>query len=155
MPETGALEGAPERVDEVRIGLDDQEYAPVAGIPELRQAVASMYKRPVSEGQILPVHRAHRLHLRWYEELLDVFKPFTAIPILLEGARGYRFSPEDVRHEITGRGLLALLVSNPNNPTGRVFQGAELESWVDSRVVPVKAAARAGNRIGMRGLSAG
>jgi len=43
MPETGPLAGAPPRVDAVHIALDDQEYAPVPGIPELRQAVATMY----------------------------------------------------------------------------------------------------------------
>ncbi|MDH4132635.1 MAG: pyridoxal phosphate-dependent aminotransferase, partial [Gemmatimonadota bacterium] len=43
MPETGQLPGAPPRVGEVKIGLEDQEYAPVAGIPELRHAVATLY----------------------------------------------------------------------------------------------------------------
>jgi hypothetical protein len=143
-------------VDRVAITLDDQEYAPVPGIPELRQAVATLYNtlyrqgRPslyternvcicgggrasltravaalgeINLGHFLPDYTA-------YEELLDIFKLFTAIPILLDGARGYEFSVDDLRREITGRGLSALLLSNPNNPTGRVIRGAELERWV-------------------------
>jgi len=61
-----------------------------------------------------------------YEELLDIFKAFTAIPILLEGERGYAFTVEDLRREVHGRGLSALLLSNPCNPTGKLVQGDEL-----------------------------
>lgn len=158
MPETGPLPGAPPRVDSVSISLDDQEYAPVQGIPELRQAVAAMYNQlyrrgktsqyternvcicgggrasltravaalgEINLGHFLPDYTA-------YEELLDIFKLFTAIPILLEGTRGYQFSIEDLRREITGRGLSAVLLSNPNNPTGKVIRDAELEGWVST-----------------------
>jgi len=77
----------------------------------------------VNLGHFLPDYTA-------YEELLDIFKAFTAIPILLEGERGYAFTAEDLRREITGRGLSALLVSNPCNPTGKLVQGEELSRWV-------------------------
>jgi aspartate/methionine/tyrosine aminotransferase len=156
MPETGPLPGAPPRVDAVQIGLDDQEYAPVPGIPELRQAVAAMYNQLYRQGKasqyaernvcicgggrasltravaaLGEINLGHFLpDYTAYEELLDIFKLFTAIPILLEGARGYQFSLEDLRREITGRGLSAVLLSNPNNPTGKVIRGAELEGWV-------------------------
>ncbi|MDX2120716.1 MAG: pyridoxal phosphate-dependent aminotransferase [Gemmatimonadota bacterium] len=156
MPETGPLPGAPPRVDTIEIALDDQEYAPVPGIPELRQAVAQLYNQffrqgkpsqyternvcicgggrasltravaalgEINLGHFLPDYTA-------YEELLDIFKLFSSIPILLDGARGYEFSVDDLRREITGRGLSAVLLSNPNNPTGRVIRGAELERWV-------------------------
>jgi aspartate/methionine/tyrosine aminotransferase len=156
MPETGPLPGAPPRVDAVHIALDDQEYAPVPGIPELRQAVAQLYNQlhrtgktsqyteknvcvcgggrasltravaalgEINLGHFLPDYTA-------YEELLDIFKLFSSIPILLDGKRGYEFSVDDLRREITGRGLSAVLLSNPNNPTGRVIRGPELEGWV-------------------------
>src|SRR5688500_18002282 len=42
-PETGALPGAPARVTELSISTADQEYAPVAGLWEVREAVASLY----------------------------------------------------------------------------------------------------------------
>jgi aspartate/methionine/tyrosine aminotransferase len=155
-PETGDLPGAPSRVHEVRISVDDQEYAPVAGLWELRAAIADLYNRlyrvglrsqysaenvcvsgggraaltraaaslgHINLGHFLPDYTA-------YEELLDIFKAFTAIPILLEGERGYAFSPEDLRREILGRGLSALLLSNPCNPMGRLVDGDEMARWV-------------------------
>ena len=155
-PETGPLPGAPPRVHQVEIGVDDQEYAPVPGIWELRRAVAELYNElyrkgkrsqysernvcicgggrasltravaalgEVNLGHFLPDYTA-------YEELLDIFKLFTSIPILLEGATGYHFGLEELEREITGRGLSALLLSNPCNPTGKVIQGDELDGWV-------------------------
>jgi aspartate/methionine/tyrosine aminotransferase len=157
-PEIGPLEGAPERRRAIEIRLDDQEYGPVAGVRELRQAVAELYNHlyrrgrgsqytwenvcvsgggrssltraaaslgAVNLGHFLPDYTA-------YEELLDVFKAFTAIPILLDGTRGYEFTVDELRHEISGRGLGAILLSNPCNPTGRLIDGADLEGWVQS-----------------------
>lgn len=158
MPETGPLPGAPPRVDHVEVHLDDQEYAPVPGIPELRQAVAALYNTLYRQGKssqyteknvcicgggrasltravaaLGEINLGHFLpDYTAYEELLDIFKLFTSIPILLDGARGYAFSVDDLRREITGRGLSAVLLSNPNNPTGKVMQGDELASWVET-----------------------
>jgi aspartate/methionine/tyrosine aminotransferase len=156
-PETGELPGAPPRIHEVDIDPADQEYAPVAGLWELREAIASHYNRTyrrglgsqysaenvcisgggrasltraaaslgfINLGHFLPDYTA-------YEELLDVFKAFTAIPILLDSERGYAFGPEALKKEILGLGLSAVLLSNPSNPTGKVVQGAELAAWVD------------------------
>jgi N-succinyldiaminopimelate aminotransferase len=155
-PETGELPGAPPRVKHVEVALDDQEYAPVPGVWELREAVASLYNTlyrrgmrsqytaenvcissggraaltraaaslgHINLGHFLPDYTA-------YEELLDIFKAFTAIPILLEGDRGYAFSAADLRREILGRGLGAALMSNPCNPTGKLIEGEELARWV-------------------------
>jgi len=150
------LPGAPPRVQHVEIGVNDQEYAPIPGIWELRRAVAELYNElyrkgkrsryternvcicgggrasltravaalgEVNLGHFLPDYTA-------YEELLDIFKLFTSIPILLDGAQGYHFGLDDLEREITGRGLSALLLSNPCNPTGKVIQGEELAGWV-------------------------
>src|SRR5215469_3665043 len=155
-PETGDIPGAPARVKHVEVGLDDQDYAPIAGLWELREAIASLYNAlyrrgmpsqysaenvsvsgggraaltraaaslgQVNLGHFLPDYTA-------YEELLDIFKAFTAIPILLEGERGYAFTAADLRREVQGRGLSALLSSNPCNPTGKLVQGDELAAWV-------------------------
>jgi len=155
-PETGELPGAPKRVHQVAIDVDDQEYAPVAGLWELRAAVADLYNRLYRKGkrsQYAPenvsisgggraaltraaaalgnINLGHFLpDYTAYEELLEIFKAFSPIPITLEGERGYAFSHEDLRREIQGRGLSALLMSNPCNPTGKVVQGEELGRWV-------------------------
>src|SRR5690348_11914359 len=49
-PETGPLPGAPPRVDELSIAIGDQEYAPIAGIPDLREAIAGLYNRLYRRG---------------------------------------------------------------------------------------------------------
>ncbi|MFP2960947.1 pyridoxal phosphate-dependent aminotransferase [Myxococcus sp. 1LA] len=155
-PETGDLPGAPPRLNQVTIDVADMEYAPVAGLWEVRESIASLYNRlyrrgmpsqysaenvclsgggraaltraaaslgAINLGHFLPDYTA-------YEELLDVFKAFTAIPILLEGERGYAFTAEDLRREVQGRGLSALLFSNPCNPTGKLVHGEEMARWV-------------------------
>jgi N-succinyldiaminopimelate aminotransferase len=156
MPEAEGLPGAPPRIAEVPITLGDQEYAPVAGIWELREAIASMYNKlfrrgmpsqysaenvaisgggrvaltrvaaalgNINLGHFLPDYTA-------YEELLSVFRLFSPIPILLDGDRGYAFSASDLRREVLGRGLSAVLISNPSNPTGKVIGGDDLAEWI-------------------------
>src|ERR1700683_3745627 len=49
-PETGELPGAPPRVTTVAVHVDDQEYAPVAGMWELRESIASLYTRLYRRG---------------------------------------------------------------------------------------------------------
>lgn len=157
-PDTGPLPGAPPRVEQLLIDIDDQEYAPVPGIWELRDAVAQLYNSLyrqgmpsqytaenvaisgggrsaltraaaslgyINLGHFLPDYTA-------YEELLDVFRAFTAIPILLEDERGYSITPAAMRREVLGRGLSALLLSNPGNPTGKLVGGDELAQWVET-----------------------
>lgn len=155
-PETGDIPQAPPRVAALPIDPRDQEYAPVPGLGDLRAAVADMYNRlyrrgmrsqysadnvsisgggraaltrvaaslgSINLGHFLPDYTA-------YEELLDIFRAFTPIPILLEGDRGYAFDAADLRREIQGRGLGALLMSNPCNPSGKHVKGDELARWV-------------------------
>src|ERR1700730_10351819 len=50
-PETGDLPGAPRRVRRLEIALDDQEYAPVPGVWQLRDAVASLYNGLYRRGK--------------------------------------------------------------------------------------------------------
>jgi N-succinyldiaminopimelate aminotransferase len=77
----------------------------------------------INLGHFLPDYTA-------YEELLSVFRLFSPIPILLEPERGYAFSGADLRREVMGRGLSAILASNPANPTGKVIGGDDLAAWV-------------------------
>ncbi len=155
-PETGPLPGAPPRIDVVTINPRQHEYSPITGQVALRQKVAALYntlyrqgKRSqytwenvsisgggrvalarlaaalgnINMGHFLPDYTA-------YEELLSIFKAFIPIPILLDPDLGYQAPLEMVKREIQGRGLKAMLLSNPANPTGQLIQGERLAQWV-------------------------
>jgi aspartate/methionine/tyrosine aminotransferase len=51
--------------------------------------------------------------------------------VVVSEREGFYLSPSRLREEIVGRGLAAVLLSNPCNPTGRVVRGGELRAWVD------------------------
>ena len=156
-PETGEIADAPPRVDAIDILEEDHEYAPVTGLWELRDAVADHYNRryrrgmptqysaenvaisgggrialsrlaaalgAINLGHFLPDYTA-------YEELLDLFRLFNPIPILLDPARHYSFTAPELESEIQGRGLSAILLSNPCNPTGKLVGGSDLSQWID------------------------
>ena len=155
-PETGLLPGGPRRLTELEVRPDSHDYAPVAGLWELREAVAEHYNRRYRQGRksrysaenvaicgggrlalaraavaLGEINLGHFLpDYTAYEELLGVFRLFHPIPILLEGDKGYAFSVEELRREIQGKGLSAVLLSNPANPTGRTLAGEELADWV-------------------------
>ncbi len=156
-PETGELPDAPPRIETIPIPAANRQYSPIEGNDALRQAVAEYYNAHfrrgkssqytadnvsiasggrmaltrlasalgnVNMGHFIPDYTA-------YAELLGIFKAFTAIPILLEASHGYHIAVDDLEEEILGRGLSALLVSNPCNPTGQVVEGMELNSWCE------------------------
>ena len=157
-PEAGELPGAQARVGSVTIDLDDHEYAPVAGLDEVREAVAALYNHQYRQGKAskytadnVAICGGGRLALTRvvaslghinlghflpdytaYEELLDIFRSFTSIPILLDPSRNYEFTIEELQKEILGRGLGGLLISNPCNPTGKLLHGEVLKGWVDT-----------------------
>ncbi len=154
-PETGDIPDAPPRITEVTISEASRQYGPVVGNQKLRQAVADFYNTTYRQGkkskytaENVSIASGGRLALTRlasalgdinmghfipdytaYEELLSVFKAFTPIPILLRAESGYKIAPADLKEEILGRGLSALLVSNPANPTGQLMEGKELATW--------------------------
>src|SRR3984957_5123395 len=156
-PETGNIPGGPARVGEVMISEASRQYSPVAGNKLLCQAVADFYNAVYRRGKKsqytadnVSIASGGRLALTRlasalgdinmghfipdytaYEELLSVFKAFTPIPILLETRNGYKIPIARLKEEILGRGLSALLVSNPCNPTGQLIEGKELFAWCD------------------------
>src|SRR5215469_10527848 len=154
-PETGDIPDGPPRVWEVTISEASRQYSPIAGNKLLCQAVANFYNAAFRRGKKSQYTAANvsiasggRLALTRlasalgdvnmghfipdytaYEELLSVFKAFTPIPILLEAKNGYKIPVAELKEEILGRGLSALLVSNPCNPTGQLMEGKELAAW--------------------------
>ena len=155
-PETGPIPGAPDRVHDFQVDDSAHEYAPVGGLKELREAVAALYndrfRRGMSSQYSLEnvaissggrtgltriaasldnIHLGHFLpDYTAYEELLEIFKAFVPIPILLSRSEGFALSSQRLRSEIMGKGLGALLLSNPCNPTGHAIRGQELRDWV-------------------------
>jgi aspartate/methionine/tyrosine aminotransferase len=155
-PEVGSLPGSPARIEHIAVDPADRAYAPVQGLSELREAVAAMYNREYRRGMaskysaenvciapggrsamtrvaaaIGPSNLGHFLpDYTAYEELLFTFRGFIPIPILLEPQEGYRISAAALEREMVGRGLSAVLFSNPSNPTGQVVQGEQLQSFL-------------------------
>ncbi len=155
-PETGPIPGSPPRIDTVRMNPTNHEYGPVMGQLDLRQKVAELYNHLFRQGKrsqytyenvsiagggrvaltrlaaaLGQINMGHFLpDYTAYEELLSVFKAFTSIPILLEPDFRYHIPVKALKQEILGRGLKALLISNPCNPTGQLVEGSELQSWV-------------------------
>ncbi len=156
-PETGDLPGAPPRIEHILISPTSRQYSPIPGYRELRQKVADFYNAVYRQGRrsqytyhnvsiagggrqaltrlaaaLGSVNMGHFLpDYTAYEELLTAFRGFIPIPILLQAEEAYRITPQALQDEILGRGLTAILASNPCNPTGQVVKGAELAAWVD------------------------
>ncbi|HCP44639.1 MAG TPA: pyridoxal phosphate-dependent aminotransferase, partial [Deltaproteobacteria bacterium] len=157
-PEVGPLPGAPDRIEQMALPTESYEYAPVGGLMELRAAVAQLYNDRYRRGMrsqytaenvaissggragltrvaasLGSVHLGHFLpDYTAYEELLETFRGFVPIPILLDPKQGFTIELSRLRDEIMGAGLAALLLSNPCNPTGHLVQGDELARWVDT-----------------------
>lgn len=156
-PQTDRIAGANHRLEQIDLHASTLEYAPVAGYGPLREAVANLYNvryrqgkasqytadnvaisaggrtgltriaanlGPINLGHLIPDYTA-------YEELLEVFRAFTPLPILVRAKDGFRFTPEVLEEAVVGMGLGAALFSNPCNPTGQVVMGKDLESMVE------------------------
>lgn len=156
-PETGPLPGAAPRVETVHFDPLSNEYAPVGGLWELREAVANLYNERFRRGMrtqysaenvaiagggrvalsrlaaaLDSVNLGHILpDYTAYAELLETFDRVIPIPVAVSEKDGFYLSAAKLREEIVGVGLGALLLSNPCNPTGRVIRGGELRAWVD------------------------
>lgn len=156
-PETGPLPGAPERLHTVSMGDANHEYAPVGGLLALREAVAQLYNTRYRRGMAsqytadnvaissggragltriaAALGNTHLGHLlpdyTAYAELLDNFRAFVPIPIVVDQETGFRLSPRALEREILGRGIGAMLFSNPCNPTGQRLGGHELSELLD------------------------
>ncbi len=122
------------------------QYAPLAGVPVLRTAIADhqarFYALSVEDVQVTfgatEAIAAAMLGLLEPNDEVIVFEPLYdsyAASIAMAGAvrrvvtlrpPGWSFDPADLARAITPRTRL-LLLNSPHNPTGKVFSRAELE----------------------------
>lgn len=156
-PETGELPGAPERITEVHMNWETQEYTPVPGLRELRQKVADFYNAVYRQGKasqytwenvcisgggrqgltriaaaLGEINVGHFIpDYTAYEEMLHTFRGFIPIPIVLKEKHQFKLSRPQLKEAIQGLGLGAVLFSNPCNPTGQVIEGEELKAWIE------------------------
>ena len=156
-PETGPLPGAPPRMRRIEIARRRPGLRAGAGLWELRGAVAELYnglyrqgKRSryternvcicgggrasltravaalgqVNLGHFLPDYTA-------YEELLDIFKLFTSIPILLDAERRLPLRGSTTWSARSwAAGSRRCCCRTPATRPARCCAGAELEGWV-------------------------
>lgn len=125
-------------------------YTPSGGIPELKKAVCSLYKRDYSldftPAQVLISNGAkHSIHNviaslcgpgdeviipapYWvsYSALVELTGA-TAVIVETTEASGFVMSPEQFRAAITPKTRL-LMLNNPSNPTGAAYTAAQLEA---------------------------
>jgi aspartate/methionine/tyrosine aminotransferase len=155
-PETRPLDSEDKRLTSIPVDSVSSEYAPVSGLKDLRQAIADLYNERYRKNKISKytyenvsispggrsgltrviasldsLHLGHYLpDYTAYEELFDAFKRFIPIPIVLKKEEDFRITADHLAQEIQNKGLGAVLLSNPNNPTGQLLYGEELEKYV-------------------------
>jgi aspartate aminotransferase len=127
-------------------------YTAAAGIPELRSAIAKVYRKiglEVSPEQIIVSNGAkHSLHNAiattvgpgdeviipapyWvsYSDLVQMTGA-NFVLIATSPANGFKLTPEQLRGALTKRSRL-LMLNSPGNPTGSVYSRQELEALAD------------------------
>ena len=135
-----------------KIALDEgyTKYTPVAGLPELRQAISDKFKRDnnldykpsqivVSNGAKQSIANLMTALLNPSDEVIvftpywvsyfDIIKFAGGTPVLVKAGidQDFKVSPSQVEDAITEK-TKAIIFSSPCNPTGSVYSYAELEA---------------------------
>ena len=129
-------------------------YTPPAGIPELREAVAEHYTKaqvlPTKSAQVVISNGAkHSIHnalmalcgpgdeviipAPYWVSYSDLVKLTGATPVVIETSEqsGFKLTPGQFLDAVTPRTKL-LMINSPSNPTGVVYDRAELEALADA-----------------------
>jgi aspartate aminotransferase len=129
-------------------------YTPPAGIPELKEAVAEHYTKhqglPTKAVQVVVSNGAkHSIHnalmalcgpgdeviipAPYWVSYSDLVKLTGATPIVLATTEeaGFKLTPDQFLAAVTPRTKL-LMINSPSNPTGVVYDRAELEALADA-----------------------
>jgi len=156
-PETGPLDGAPPRDFSMSIPDAELEYAPVTGLPELREKVAAYYNHLYRQGKpsqytadnvcIVPGGRAGITRIMAilghvqigyfvpdytaYEQAMGLFMRLSPTAFLHRDVNEALMPPKEFEFQTDGRGIGTVLMSNPANPTGQSIEGDDLEAYVE------------------------
>lgn len=147
----------PENIQEAAfraIRAGHTHYTPPAGIPELREAIANHYsthhglptkalETVVSNGAKQSIHNALMtvcgpgdeviIAAPYWVSYADLVKLTGATPVVIPTteAAGFKLTPDQFRAAVTPRTKL-LMLNSPSNPTGVVYDRAELEALADA-----------------------
>lgn len=128
-------------------------YSPVAGLPELRDAVArefsSYHGRPVTRSEVLvscgAKHSLANLFMvtlspgdevvipaPYWVSYVDMVKLGDGAPIIVDTRRehGWRLQPEDLAAALTPKTRFIVL-GNPTNPTGTGYTAAQMKALAE------------------------
>jgi aspartate aminotransferase len=129
------------------------KYTPVAGLPELRQAISDKFKRDnkleykpsqivVSNGAKQSIANIMAALLNPGDEVIvftpywvsyfDIIKFAGGTPVLVKAGinQDFKVSPSQLQNSITDK-TKAIIFSSPCNPTGSVYSYAELEALAE------------------------
>lgn len=156
-PEVGPIEGAPPRIEMSQWTQADQAYGPLAGIAELRQAVADHYNRLYRQGhpskyraQNVAIAAGGRLALgrliatlgsirlgyrtpeyAGYEDVLSShMHRLTPVRIEAGAEHGFTLSESQFAAALADHRLDAFLLSNPCNPTGQLVDAEAMRAYL-------------------------
>jgi len=147
----------PENIQEAAIRAmrgGKTHYTPPAGIPELKGALAELYSKrmglPTMADQVVVSNGAkHSLHnalmavcgpgdeviipAPYWVSYADLVKLAGAEPVVIATteAEGFKLTPDRFLAAVTPRTKL-LMLNSPSNPTGVVYDRAELEALADA-----------------------
>ncbi len=147
----------PENIQEAAIRAmkaGHTHYTPPAGIPELKQALADHYSKtvglPTQAAQVVVSNGAkHSIHnalmavtgpgdeviipAPYWVSYADLVKLTGAVPVVIETSEqaGFKLTPDQFLAAVTPRTKL-LMINSPSNPTGVVYDRAELEALADA-----------------------
>ena len=158
-PEVGTIEGAPDRIESLKLQPSDAAYGPVGGTPEVREAIADWVNRSYRKGmsqytaENVSFACGGRLALT---RLYSIFKDgariayknpdYTAyedylyplrhncelIELRAEEKDGFTVPVERFENFMHDVRPNAFVFSNPCNPTGQVIKDEAMDRYIDA-----------------------
>lgn len=158
-PEVGTIEGAPDRIESLKLQPSDAAYGPVGGTPEVREAIADWVNRTYRKGmsqytaENVSFACGGRLALT---RLYSIFKDgariayknpdYTAyedylyplrhncelIELRAEEKDGFTVPVERFENFMHDVRPNAFVFSNPCNPTGQVIKDEAMDRYIDT-----------------------